>query len=351
MHINHHNYEEYFILYMDNELGAVERRQVEEFVKLHPDLKDELDSLLHYKLTPDHSITYPAKADLLKGKNGLAINLANYEEWLVLFIDNELNEDDRLMVESFITDNPQVQPELELLQKIKLQPENIIMADKSSLYRREERKVPVLWWRMAAAAILLAIFITTGLLLNKRNSTSKTEVVDNNPVIVPEKKNVTPVIADRIKPELPLKKEIGTAVIKKNNVSADPEKIVKNIPEIKKKEEAVVVNNDNKPSNNLPQPVINNIPANNIPKDALAKENIPIPADVTSPIANPSDIKAAVYPSSTDEGFAKEGKDGKKNKLRGLFRKITRTFEKRTNIDPASDDNKLLVGGFSINLK
>jgi hypothetical protein len=45
------------------------------------------------------------------------------------------------------------------------------------------------------------------------------------------------------------------------------------------------------------------------------------------------------------------GNAGKKNKLRGFFRKVTRTFEKRTNIDPTDQDNRLLVGGLAIKLK
>ena len=53
MNINHHNYEEYFILYMDNELGSDARRMVEAFVQQHPELKGELDLLLQYKLVPD----------------------------------------------------------------------------------------------------------------------------------------------------------------------------------------------------------------------------------------------------------------------------------------------------------
>jgi hypothetical protein len=45
MNINRHNYEEYFILYMDNELDSDDRRMVEAFVLQHPDLKEELDIL------------------------------------------------------------------------------------------------------------------------------------------------------------------------------------------------------------------------------------------------------------------------------------------------------------------
>ncbi|MFZ1533860.1 MAG: hypothetical protein WAT14_06795, partial [Chitinophagaceae bacterium] len=61
MNINYHNYEECFILYMDNELSGDERRMVEAFVQQHPELKEELDLLLQYKLTPDTSVIYSGK--------------------------------------------------------------------------------------------------------------------------------------------------------------------------------------------------------------------------------------------------------------------------------------------------
>jgi hypothetical protein len=42
---------------------------------------------------------------------------------------------------------------------------------------------------------------------------------------------------------------------------------------------------------------------------------------------------------------------GKRNGLRGLLRKVTRTFEKNTNISATDDDDRLLVGGLAIKLK
>ena len=40
----------------------------------------------------------------------------------------------------------------------------------------------------------------------------------------------------------------------------------------------------------------------------------------------------------------------RKNKLRGFFRKVTRTFEKNTNIKATDEDDRLLVGGLAIRL-
>jgi hypothetical protein len=91
MNINRHNYEEYFILYMDNELDAEGRQAVEAFVQQHPDLKEELDTLLHYKLTPDTNIVFAGKEELLKENGHAIITRGNYEEWLTLYVDEELS--------------------------------------------------------------------------------------------------------------------------------------------------------------------------------------------------------------------------------------------------------------------
>ena len=121
-----------------------------------------------------------------------------------------------------------------------------------------------------------------------------------------------------------------------------------------KKEEPVIVDN-NKPSNNLPQPLTN---PNKIKPDAtidaiasinpskeannqqgsLTKDPVTKPPVETFPPKNPDVVYA-----SLEEG-------GKNKKNRGFFRKLARTFEKRTNMT-ASDDDKLLVGGLAFKLK
>lgn len=98
MLINRHNYEEFFILYMDNELDPAARRMVEDFVQLHPDLKEELDILLQYKLVPDGHIVFDGKEELMKENGQPQISITNQEEWFSLYIDDELLPDQRRQV-------------------------------------------------------------------------------------------------------------------------------------------------------------------------------------------------------------------------------------------------------------
>src|SRR5688500_3588909 len=102
MNINRHNYEEYFILYMDNELSSDGRREVELFVKENPDLQEELNLLMQTQLIPDNSFVFAGKEQLLKDPGTISINTNNYEEWLLSYTDNELSAEQKIAVEKFI---------------------------------------------------------------------------------------------------------------------------------------------------------------------------------------------------------------------------------------------------------
>ena len=88
--INRHNYEEFFLMYVDNELNNEQRAEVELFARQNPDLQKEFEMLQQTKLTADEEIMFAHKTDLLKIKDSIGID--NYEEFFLLYIDNELNE-------------------------------------------------------------------------------------------------------------------------------------------------------------------------------------------------------------------------------------------------------------------
>ena len=59
--------------------------------------------------------------------NHINIHLGNYEEFLILYMDNELSEDQRLAVENFLSQHPDLRGELELLMTTKLPVEELRM--------------------------------------------------------------------------------------------------------------------------------------------------------------------------------------------------------------------------------
>ncbi len=381
MNINRHNYEEFFILYVDNELSSEDRRMVEAFVQHHPDLNEELELLMHYKLVPDELVVFENKEALIKGD--AIINVANYEEYFLSYIDNELTTAQRAAVEKFVAANPVAAKELILLQKSKLQPESIVLANKESLYRTEEkvRRLPVGWWRAAAAVLILALGLTTFLVLNKKSSTEVGPIVktpgteQNNPVVntveQPSNEAIVADVNEKQDPVVPTPEErnnIQQAVspIKKEDTRnmAVTNAVVspKNLPENKnlipsKKEEQVLITANIPPvtNNNLPQPISNpNVNKNDAANNAIANVNVPKEIKKVDALTNPVVTTKSPQPSDyTNASFIEEESQqaGKKNKLRGFFRKITRTFEKRTNIDATNDDGKLLVAGLAIKLK
>jgi hypothetical protein len=373
MRIDRHNYEEYFILYMDNELDADDRRMVEAFAQLHPDLKEELELLLHYKLIPDTDVMFTGKEELLKLNGESIITASDCEEWFTLYIDNELTSAQKKLVEQFIANHPSLKKELDNMQRAKLQPEQVAFPDKESLYRKEEKVRPLVprWWRVAAAAILiLGIGVATYSVLNKKPGNTKNDIAkdtdQNNSIqnpVAPKQQNTAGINspAENTAPDISSEKKNNDAdkTARPDNTLAESknERIVNDKksgdPVIINKDEPVIAENKNdKPSNNLPEPEDNPYlrkPSQNNDVTGIGDKKALTDNDVTLPVSKPSDYINAKSTTPGDESFAET--DGKKNKLRGLFRKVTRTFEKRTDIEATDDDERLLVAGLAIKLK
>ncbi len=157
MEINRNNYEEYFLLYADNELSPTEKKVVEIFVQENVDLKEEF---LMIRLTvnfPDEEAKLMDKSFLLK-KEPSFINENNYEEIFVLYFDNELSAFEKTEVENFVKENSKFKAGFELVEKSKLHPDNLIFyPNKGELYRKEKsgKVIPLILWRTIAAAVFI----------------------------------------------------------------------------------------------------------------------------------------------------------------------------------------------------
>jgi anti-sigma factor RsiW len=160
MNINQHNYEEFFLLYVDNELSATDKQAVELFAQANPDLAIELEMLQQMRL-PAEEILFDEKMKLYRNEAN-SISLANHEEQFLLYVDNELDASEKEKVETFVLQHPALQDGFTLLKQTRLEPEHIVFADKQLLYREEKKEKPVFylgWQRVAIAAALIGLVV------------------------------------------------------------------------------------------------------------------------------------------------------------------------------------------------
>lgn len=372
--ITRHNYEEYFILYLDRELDAATSREVEAFAARHPDLQAELDLLLQTRLQPDMDVSFAGKESLLRSGATAEINAGNYEEWFFLYIDNELTPQQRLDVEAWITDKPGYAAELQVLQHTRLQPDNsIVFPDKQSLYRTETRVRAMFWRRIAiAASLILAIGTGTWMLVrDEADQQSGAGMAVTNPVIEQSKttrpagstsngssgQNSSTATENTAQPENPVnpttadqvKNTDASTAFYQPSATNDTHRSTANTGNTKSGE---VLSNTNENA------VIAATNANETAEDVFIRPAAP----ESAPLTFSKEIKpvAAVTPANIQpldnriaDGNAADEEDAepaKKNKLRGFFRKVTRTFERTTNIKATDSDDRLLIGGVAIRL-
>ncbi len=196
MIITENNYEEYFLLYTDNELNAAERNAVEAFVQQHPQYASVLDMYLQTKLSGEESILFGNKESLYKSAEA-EIGIDNYEDYFLLYTDNELSEEDKKNTERFVLQHPRLQAEFTLLQQARLSPENIVYPDKKELYRQEkERRVLPLyftWIATAAAIFILVLFAWIFVPSGNNTSTAVAKHIEiKKPVTKPEQVQIQP---------------------------------------------------------------------------------------------------------------------------------------------------------------
>ncbi len=169
MNINRHNYESFFMLYIDNELSVEEKQAVDAFVKDNTDLKAELEQFL-LAVLPIEAFSFVNKAHLLQKETFTEAE----EENLLLLLDGELNAAEAQILEDKINKQPAFAAAWATLKKTKLNAaaDVLVFANKDLLYRKEEKVRPLYFMlRWAAAAAVIGIGFYAGFkMLNKEEN-------------------------------------------------------------------------------------------------------------------------------------------------------------------------------------
>ncbi len=171
MKINRTNYEAWFIDHFDGVLSADQEKELRIFLMLHPDLQKEFDAYAPVKLESDISV-FDSKAVLKK-----QITASEEDHYFIGYTEQLLCPSDKLLVDSYVQDNPLKEKELKLYQKAKLGEEKISFPHKRSLYRKESQVFP-LYYKIAIAATLLLLIGVVGILNYSGNSSRGLKLAD-----------------------------------------------------------------------------------------------------------------------------------------------------------------------------
>lgn len=388
MNINRNNYEEFLLLYADNELSFSERQAVEDFLESNPDLKAELQSILDSKLHSEH-ISFFNKAALYK--NDSFITAENYESYFLLYADDELTDEERKETEKYAASTPALQKEFDSIQQTRLVADKeIVFADKSVLYRQEEpaRIMRISWMRVAVAAAVIGIILSAGVLLFNKKTDDISRGLANKELPADNKageKNVVPKTT-AVSPTNATEEEKNTAAVDKNNKKPVVEKnewkqqqiitskslqqniVAANLSVKENKKVKSTVTNLNDPSykilkndvaGELKKTVENGTNAETVkitqPETIVQAMKLKEIVDVAvGPEEINKDVKTAV--NTEEDGnktsfavFPVSEEKVQKSGLRGLIRKVKRVISRRnTNDNDEQDSKKIYIGSFAI---
>ncbi len=353
ININRHNYEEFFLLYTDRELSPADKMAVEQFVQENPDLADDFFALQQTML--------PAEETLLMDKSmlyrnaGEEIGVHNHTEQFLLYVDDELSLQEREAVETFVLQHPVLQEEFVQLKQAKLPVEQVLFPDKSSLYRTESERRPVVymrWMRMVAAAAVIGFgFFLWNIAGNNDSSNTGN---DNQLASLTDKKTTIPdntsspsvvEVPVEINKENTIRSGQINVVDEQDAAAALQQSVAVNIPMVNTREELKVT----------PEPIIerqNTITAEDpvkpafdtkrfagITANAAINENemiktavSPDPEEATDKTALAQQVVYKELDTETDsnnKSLLIGSVEINKDKLRGLFRKATSIFRSK----------------------
>lgn len=193
MKIDLHNYEEFLLLYIDGELTTEEMQMVNVFAKANPTVKAELDALQATKLMPEE-ISFLNKESLFKTQTNQEITTTNYQEKMLMYVDEALTDTEKTALEKYVLHNPNIQDEFTLLKQTKLVAEVMACPNKEDLYKKERRIAPIFYIaRIAVAAVFVGLIGFAYLLLTKKENGVETSTVTITPS-KPKVEIVAPVV-------------------------------------------------------------------------------------------------------------------------------------------------------------
>ncbi|TWI83469.1 hypothetical protein IQ13_1581 [Lacibacter cauensis] len=357
MNINRHNYEEFFLLYVDNELTAGQREIVEAFVAANPDLQEEFALINQSTFTADAKLDDAFMQSLLKPVEESSVN----EEQLLLYVDEELPAAEKANVEKELLTNTSLQKELLWLRRSQVKPDtSIVFPDKQLLYKQAEParvfslSASARRWS-AAAAVVVLLGSAMWLMMDKEYTPDATKVAVAERTNGQQKATQSPKTVIEILEEEKKKQDAENGSVAVNETINAQNNTQTNTVTVS----TTVVNNNTGNTTTTTKPNVEVEPVTTTQPD-VAKNNFDVPSNnsatpTVQPIETSTATNAAYTLYNNDVAAVDNEEDNellteerqRRSGIAGLLKKAKRTFERKTGIQSGSSEVRFAV--FAVN--
>ena len=157
--ITRHNYEAFFIDYLEGNLTSSKKNELMSFLDSNPDIKEELQSWEEVKIIPDTNIQFAEKNTLKKDHSPFPEE-SPFEELCIAKAEGDLTKSEAALFDQYIKDEPEKAKIYNHYTKTKLTPdESIVFPEKEKLKAQKEKSVSLNYLHILALAASIALII------------------------------------------------------------------------------------------------------------------------------------------------------------------------------------------------
>lgn len=195
MKIDIHNYEAYFLDFVEGKLDDASTLEMLAFLRKHPDLKAELESFTDVRLEPSE-VTFKEKYQLKKFDfQNSQITPGNFEDYCIAHYEKLLTSTESEKLFTFLAFNPEKQKDFQLFGKAYLKADpSVVFETKPFLKKRPKGVVRtvILKWTAVAAGIVLIVSV-----FYKSPDKQTLSIPQNIAVVKPEKLEENIIVSKR----------------------------------------------------------------------------------------------------------------------------------------------------------
>jgi hypothetical protein len=173
--INRHNYEAFFLDYIEGNLSPSEEKELIEFIEINYDLKKELNDWEDIKLTPSEEENFTGKPELKKN-NAVFPNETPFEEQCIAKFEGDLSQQEENLFDLELKQDINKYKTYKTYEKTKLFPDqSIVYPGKKDLKARDTKtvnlfRIPLQPVLATAASITLIVGLFFNTKTNQTNS-------------------------------------------------------------------------------------------------------------------------------------------------------------------------------------